>query len=449
MTIPNTVAMRRGIALVPLLLCSACFAQTPTIPAGAAPALSIADAIRLALGHASAYQAAAIGRNLAGEDVQQAHAAFLPRVSLPTAITYNNPERGGSLGAMPGVQSYVSLNAIREYQSGVAVTGELNLSGRLSATLRRNRELLASARAGTEVARRNLIIATQEAYYGVALTAARLRFADRNVATAQEFVRVTGLMSQGGEVPAIDLSRARLQLATRLDERAQAQASATIATETLRFLTGLEASATLMVESLETLAPSPGEIETILPGLPAERPEFTQIEAQRRAANEEGKIARAERRPSVFYTLNAGMDTNSLQPSILNRHSGGAAFLTLSIPVFDWGISRSKERQAQYRAQTFDIQRQLFERNVTQQLESARALAAAARQRAQIASGAIADAQQNAATSVARYRAGESLILEVTDAQNLLTAQHQSLYQAIYEYRIGLARLELAAGLTK
>ncbi len=444
MTTPNTAATRRGFALVPLFLWSTCFAQTPAPPA---PALGVADAIGLALGHASVYQAAAIGQSVAGEDVQQAHAAFLPRVSVPTAITYNNPERGSL--AVPGAQSYISLNAIREYQSGVAVTGELNLSGRLSATLRRNRELLAAARAGTEVARRNLIIATQEAYYGVALTAARLGFADRNVATAQEFVRVTALMSQGGEVPAIDLSRARLQLATRLDEMAQAQASATIATETLRFLTGLDPSATLTVESLETLLPSPGEIETIVPGSPAERPEFTQIEAQRRAANEDGKIARAERRPSVFYTLNAGMDTNSLQPSIVNQHAGGAAFLTLSIPVFDWGISRSKERQAQYRAQTFDLQRQLFERSVTQQLESAMALAAAARQRTQIASGAIVDAQQNVATSVARYRAGESLILEVTDAQNLLTAQQQSLYQAIYEYRIGLARLELAAGVTK
>jgi outer membrane protein TolC len=309
--------------------------------------------------------------------------------------------------------------------------------------------LLAAARAGTEVARRDLIVATKEAYYALALTAARLEFADRNVATVQEFERVTGLLAKGGEVPAIDLSRARLQTAIRLDEREQAKAAAAIASESLRFLTAFDANSTLAVERLETLRPLPGEIANISSGPPSLRPEFLQIEAQKRAVEEEAKIARADRRPSLLYTVSAGADTDSLQPSVLNRHVGGAAFVTLSIPVFDWGISRSKERQAQFRAQTLDVQRQYFERSVIQQVGSARALAVAAGERTQIASSAIAEAEHNVSTSIARYRGGEALILEVTDAQNLLTLQQQNLYQAIYEYRVGIARLELAAGVTK
>lgn len=448
-SIHKPAAWPRRIAILCLLPVSMCFSQTPAVPAGSTRTLGIDDAISLALGRASIYQASVIGQNVASEDVRQAHAAFLPRVSVPTAFTYNSPERGRLLGTAALGQSFISLNAIREYQGGVALTGEIDLSGRLSAALRRNRDLLAAARAVTEVARRDLIVATKEAYYGVALTTARLEFADRNVATVREFERVTDLLAKGGEVPSIDLSRARLQTATRLDEREQARAAAMIAAESLRFLIGYDANSTLTVERLEKLSPFPGEIDNISPGPPSARPEFLQIEAQKRAVEEEAKIAHADRRPSLLYALSAGADTDSLRPSLLNRHVGGTAFVTLSIPVFDWGISRSKERQAQFRAQTLDVQRQFFERSVMQQLGSAKALAIAAAERTRIASGAIAEAEHNVSTSIARYRAGEALILEVTDAQNLLTIQQQSLYQAIYEYRVGIARLELAAGVTK
>ncbi len=405
----------------------------------------------LALHAASNYQGSIIGQNVATEDLKQARAAFLPRVAVPTTFAYNSPERGQPLYAgAPHGQSFISLNAIREYHSEVALTGELDLSGRLSATLRRNRELLKAARAGTEVARRDLVIATKEAYYGVALATAKLETAERNVATAKEFEQVTELMAKGGEAPSIDLTRARLQTTTRMDEQQQAQASLDVARESLRFLIGYDTSVGFGVEQLGNLAPQAGEIDAISSRtVNGSRPEIPLIEAQRAAALEGARIARAERRPSIVYNIGVGADTGSLQPSLLNRHLGATATIGLSIPVFDWGISKSKERQAQSQAEVLGIQREVFGRTVNQELISARALATAAAERVRLAGGGIVDAQRSLATSVARYRAGEAPILEVTDAQNVLNLQQQTLNQGIYEYRVGIARLELAAGLIR
>lgn len=427
-----------------------CFGQPGTIPAGPDLHLTLNDAVSLALGRASTYGAALLNQSIAGEDVRQSKAAFLPRTGIPTTFTYNSPERGAALGSgAPFAQSFISLNSIREYQSFLSVTGEVDVNGRLSATLRRNRDLLMAARAGTEVARRDLVIATQEAYYGAALATARLTFAERNLATAREFERVTDLLAKSGEVPAIDLSRARLQTATRLDEQAQAKAGVVIAIESLRFLIGADLNAQISVENLEKLEPVPGELDILSATAPAIRPEVQQIEAQRRAAEEEARIARAERRPSILYSLNAGTDTGSLQGASLNRHSGASAIISLNIPIFDWGASRSRERQAEYRAQVLGVQRTLFARGVIQQMATARGLAETASERLKITGAAITDAQRNASTSLARYRAGEAPILEVTDAQNILTVQQQAFYQAIFDYRVGIARLEYAAGITK
>jgi outer membrane protein TolC len=55
-------------------------------------------------------------------------------------------------------------------------------------------------------------------------------------------------------------------------------------------------------------------------------------------------------------------------------------------------------------------------------------------------------AQDNLSASIARYRAGEAQIIEVTDAQTTLVAQRSALYQASFDYQVALARLKLATG---
>ena len=59
---------------------------------------------------------------------------------------------------------------------------------------------------------------------------------------------------------------------------------------------------------------------------------------------------------------------------------------------------------------------------------------------------AVTPAQNNLDASIARYRAGEAQIIEVTDAQANLAAQRLAYYQALFDYRVGLARLKQAAG---
>jgi outer membrane protein TolC len=416
--------------------------QTPTQTSGA---LSLDEALRLAGVAASDYTQAQLNERIAAEDVRQAQAAFLPRVTSPNAYTYTSPQIG-LLPGEPRTQSFIANNAISEYQSLVNVAGDVDIAGRLRATLERNRALLAAAHAGTEVARRALNQAVVAAYYGLALATAERRAAELNLAAAEEFERITDLLLTGGEVAPVDLIRARVQTITRRDELERARADEAVAADSLRTLVGYDFTQPINASDLAIALPANGEIEQYTADLIARRPEFAQFEAERRAAEQEVRVARAERLPQLSYSVSGGFDSDSAQPVRIKEHTGVAAELSLSIPIFDFGASRSRERQAQLRAQLAETERAQALRAFAQQFYTARTQAASAATRIRLAGAGLAQAQSNLDASIARYRAGEAQIIEVTDALTTLAAQRTALYQAIFDYQTALARLRQAAG---
>jgi outer membrane protein TolC len=176
------------------------------------------------------------------------------------------------------------------------------------------------------------------------------------------------------------------------------------------------------------------------------RPELRLIEAERQAAEADVSIARSERKPQLIYSFGAGFDSDSLFPRPLRDHSGVQVTLGFTIPIFDWGISRSKEKQARLKVQQQDNARALAERQFAQAFFSARTQALFARDRIRRLAASIRDAESNVTTSTARYRSGEAPISEVVDAENQLVTTRQAYYQALFDYQTAKSRLARASG---
>jgi outer membrane protein TolC len=194
------------------------------------------------------------------------------------------------------------------------------------------------------------------------------------------------------------------------------------------------------------LVPADGEVERFTADTIKRRPEFAQFEAQSRAAEQDILVARADRLPQLSYSLSGGFDTDSVKFPRLKEHTGVSGALHLVIPIFDWGATKSRERQAQARLQIAENERALAARGFAQQFNSARTQALSAAARISLAAQGVALAQTNLDASVARYRAGEAQIVEVTDAQTSLAAQRLAFFQALFDYQLALARLRQAAG---
>jgi outer membrane protein TolC len=420
---------------------------TPAIGPAAqnGPPLTLDEALRLANGLASGFQQAGLNEQVAAEDLKQARAAFLPRVTVPLSYLYTSPALGLPPGT-PRMQSFLANNAINEYQAYVNVAGDVDIAGRLRATVEKNRALLVAAHAGTEVARRTLAQAVIESYYGLALATAQRIAADENLSAAEEFEHVTYLLLTGGEVASVDLTRAQLQSLARRDELERARANETVAAGSLRVLVGYDFLTPISTTDLMLAAPAGAEYQQFRVEDISRRPELTQFEAQLRAAKQEARIARADRLPQLSYSLLGGFDTDSFKAPILKEHTGVSAAVSLTIPIFDWGTTRSKERQARLRAQIAENENALARRGFTQQFYAAQSQVTSAAARINLAGTGITRAQSNLNSSIARYRAGEAQIIEVTDALTTLAAQRSALYQAIFDYQMALARLRQATG---
>jgi outer membrane protein TolC len=237
-----------------------------------------------------------------------------------------------------------------------------------------------------------------------------------------------------------------LQTLSRRDELERARVTEQVAAGSVRVLVGYDFTRPLTTTELTLALPADSEQRQFKADDVSRRPEFIQLEQQLRAARQEIRIARADRLPSLSYSINGGFDTDSIKAPRLKEHGGMSAAISLTVPIFDWGASRSRERQARLRVEVAENERALAQRGFTQEFYAAQAQADSAVARIRIARDGVSKAQDNLTASIARYRAGEAQIIEVTDAQTSLVAQRAALYQAIFDYQVALARLKLATG---
>jgi outer membrane protein TolC len=401
--------------------------------------LTLEEAVSLALSNASAFRQSQYDERIAREDVRQARAAFFPQLTMPITYFGTTTSRVRSEGD-PLTFSYVSSSAINETIALVNASGELDLSGRLRAQLRRSRHLLAAATAGAQVARRDLVLATIDAYYALALARQKRRLADETLGLAEGFVKVSEGLKARGDGEEADLFRAISAARTRRDELEQARASEAAAMDLLRSLTGIDFNTFVGVRRLTESVPTVSDFLGYTEELIKARPEFNMLEAQKRAAVQEAKLARSERLPQLSYNINGGFDAGDFRP--LGRYAGGSAIVTLTIPIFNFGASKSRETQARLRAEQLDVQRESTMRQLRQEFYSTRAAALAALERIKEARNAAEAAQQNITLIFARYRLKRAAITEVIDAQAASAESRAAYYQAIADYQTQRIRLE-------
>lgn len=447
------------VFFVVFALCgAACFGQTPT-PTAPPPSNTInppttdnsspvtrEQAIQMTLAQVSVYNRTQLNERLAAEDIRQSRVSLYPRVTANPTVIYTSPSLAGNETGLPRAPSFLGANAISEYQGLVTATGEIDTSGKLRAIIRRNQALLEAARSGSEAMRRVLIENLDEAYLNLGLANIKRRAAEENLRIASEFENLTRILVSGGEVAPIDAVRAQVQTATRQDELSQARLAEQQAADALRVFIGYDFARPVSVSDLLTNVPDLTEIESLTADANQTRPEIAQLIAEGRAAREDVKIAKAERRPQLTYILDGGFISDSLRPRSILDSLGVRATVGVSIPLFDFGASRSRQTQAELKAQSAEQSKIFAERMLAQQFNAALLQAKSARDRIKLLGENIKNAEKVLDVSTLRYRSGEAPITEVTDAQTSLVAQRAALYQAIFDYQIAAARLRQAVG---
>ena len=177
-------------------------------------------------------------------------------------------------------------------------------------------------------------------------------------------------------------------------------------------------------------------LETLHSGRGLATPELTQARAQFAAARADvgvarrGSAAARSPTPSIKDSIRP-----RCRPEEIRQHRGTLATANLDMPIFDWGATRARSARRSCARRVPSCSRQIAD---SRSLSAVRHRAPGGDDRGRRvdnARRAVADAERNVDISIARYRAGEAPIPEVTDAQTTLAQQRWQLQQALYDFR--------------
>lgn len=443
-------AVPRLSAVLPLLAIGIPLAaQTP-------PAITLQDALTRARQYGTQIQSASLGVLLAKEDKVQAKAATLPSLNAFNQFIYTEGN-----GTPSGV--YVANDGVHVYNEQAQVHEEL-LSLVRRAEIHRAMAAEAVARARVEVARRGLDATVVQYYYAILAAERRLVNAQTSVRDAAQFLDITQKQEQAGEAAHADVIKAQITLEQRRRDVQDAQLNVEKARIALGVLIFPDFRSDYSVE--DDVQQSP-----LLPPLPeaqakaaASNPDVTAARFSIQEAGYEKDVARYGYIPSLSLDFFYGIDAN--QFAVRTNHEteesgrstlpdyevpyrqnlGYSGQVTLNIPVWNWGATRSKVKQAELRQQQAQLDLTLAQRTLQGNLAAAYSEAQAAQAQLDSLRSSSDLSAESLRLTLLRYEAGEATALEVVDAQNTLAQARNAYDDGLVRYRVAVALLQSLTG---
>jgi outer membrane protein TolC len=411
--------------------------------------ITLQDALERARMFDADVQAAITDVKIAGEDRQQAKSSLLPSISNSTQYlgTQGN-------GLTPSGR-FVSNDGVHMYREWAVVHQDLTAN-----TLYKTGNLRAEAseifaKARVEVAQRGLAVTVTKNYY--ALVTAQRKYATAQLAAqeADRFLELTRQQDRLGEVAHYDFLKAQHQS----ENQQQNFDDASLAMETARLSLGVLIFPSLnqnftVVDDLES-APVLPAFEDVQKMAEIENPEIRAALQAVRQASLDTRAAQNARLPSLSIDVNYGIEANAFalhsvaaatpEAGVL-PNLGYAIIANLTIPIFDWGLQKSKVRQSQLREEQAQRQVSQTQRQIAAGLQLNYDEAIAARAAVNRTRNAMDRSTELLNISNVRYRGGVAPASEVLDAQDAQVKARNDYADAQTRYRVAIAALQVYTG---
>ena len=421
--------MRRYLVLIAVL---PIFGQAPL-------SISFQDALDRARKYGLEIQTANIAALLAREDRIQAKAAMLPAVQYFNQFIYTEPN-----GTLSGI--FVANDGPHVYNSQGQVHEDLSWTRH--AEYRRAVAAEALAKAKADLTARGIIGTVVQDYYAVAIAQRRLANAQRSLDDARKFLDITGKQERGGEAAHADVVKAQVQTQQRERDVLDAQ----LAIDKARLALGVLIFPDFrqdfsVVDDLDQISPltSFNEVQNLAL---AKSPELRAAQAGLQEGQAEISAARTGYLPTLSLDYFYGIDAN--QVAIYNRDGqknlGSSAQATLTIPVWNWGATQSKVRQAELKQKQAQLELTYAQRQLLANLNSFYREAQLAQTQLDSLRKSMDLSEESLRLTLLRYQGGEATALEVVDAQTTLAQARNAYDDGLSRYRIALAAVQTLTG---
>lgn len=425
--------------------------QDDSTQARSAPlTLTLQDALERAQKNDAQYLSVVNDAKLAQEDRIQARASQLPSINLRSE--YLNTQGNG--GVLP-TGRYVTNDGVHVYREWGVFHQDLSPATLLGTGYRRAEAAEAQARAKAEIARRGLSVTVTRAYYTLITAQRKYATAQQALDQANNLLTIGQHLERGGEVAHSDVIKFELQYDSQ--DRAFREAKLAMSGARLDLAVLLFPQFDQNFDIVDDLKlapalPSFAEIEDL-----AKRgnPDLRVAIENLRAANQDVSIARQAFLPSLSVDVDYGIEANSFAlrsfvsaDRSLGRLPNLGYFLTatMTIPVWNWGGTRSKLRQADLKRQQAKVELNATQRQLLRNLYGFYQEAETAKEELASLRHSAERAVESLRLTTLRYQAGEATVLEVVDAQNTLTQARNAYDDGEVRYSVALANVQTVTG---
>lgn len=418
-------------------------AQAPAQPNASQPArmtINLQGALERARANSPQFQAANISALLATEDRVQSKAGLLPSLNYFNQFIYTQGN-----GTPSGV--FVANDGVHIYNSQAQVHGDLYAPGK-RADYKRAIAAEAIARAKADIAARGLVVTVVQSYYGLVAAERKLKYAQQSLQEAQQFFDITQKQERGGEAAHSDVVKAQIQLEQRQRDVQEARLTVEKSRVGLAVLIFPDFQQDFdVMDDLQNQInlPAFSEIQTLAA---KNNPDIRAAQAAVEQEKWGVSSARSGYLPSLSFDYFFGIDANEF--AIYDRshknNLGSAVQAQLTIPVWNWGATRSKLRQAQLHLQQAKLDLSVTQRQLLANLNSFFQEAETAGTQVASLSHSAELAAESLKLTMLRYTAGEVTVLEVVDAQATLAQARNAYADGLVRYRLALSDLQTLTG---
>jgi outer membrane protein TolC len=418
------------------------------------PPLTLHDAVSIALVKNPLRKAALAETKSASAEVREAQSFLIPHVTFSEQATRGNDPVyvfGSKLRQQRFTTDDFALNKLNtpgpygNFTTRFGGTWNLFDSFASWRGINRAKEMNIAASHQLERTDQEILFRVVQSYYGVLLATKQMEVAEQSETTAKSIMDRSQVRYDAGLVVESDLLSAKVRLASREQELIRARNNLEVARGQLNTAMGVAVDAPYRpVDPL-------GEKDLTVTSLPeveqkavGTRPDLKRIEAQQSAQELSVTIAKSSFGPRLNAFAGWEMDN----PTFLaggggNNWLGG---IELQIDLFQGGAKRAALSRERANAEKIAALKQAASDAVRLEVRQAYYDQDASRQQVEVARTAISQAQESLRIDQDRYDGGLLTITDLLGAEEAVRRTQTDYWQAIYQFHISYANLELACG---
>lgn len=400
--------------------------------------LTVDEAVQIALRNGYSVLIAETRVNRQRAVVSEAQGQLGPRVNLGGTYTRFDREGTANFGGQQVVTSPIDTKSF-----SIGGSLPIDISGSLHHQLGAARANLRATQFNFAAAGNDIKLNARNAFFQVLRAQRLVAVQEQALKDAQEQLKNTQLLEQGGLAAHVDVLRVQSLVQQAASDLIAARNGLGVAQAAFNAVLARPVDTPVELVDIEALPEQPQGEQALRAQAHAQRPEAKSLQEVARGFGELRKAAEAGLRPSLNLGVNynRNLDTGAFaQPYTLS------GTLTLSWAIFDSGISRARANQSRQDEQQTKIQLAQTLEGISQEVRDALTNLTNARERLDSATKQVEYATENLRLARIRYQAGEGILLQVTDAETLLTQARNQQVSARYDYLSAYAQLQHALG---